>query len=65
MLQYIPENWPYDNKSPSKQGNKSSVVKWAVCLVVISRMDIARQPLGCFKAKQMAWFGEHRMYGHI
>lgn len=64
MLQYTPKNWPYDNAHLSTQENKTSPPKAVYFLIVIKKQDVARQPIGCFKARQMASFMEMRMKGH-
>ena len=66
MLQYIPDNWPYDGADSSQPANKPVVSKTAFYFVVLKPVeDAAKRQFGCFKARQMAYFNEQRIQDHI
>lgn len=61
MLQYIPENWPYDHAHPSEQEDRTVEDKAVLYFIVFKQPDAARYASGCFKARQMIDFWQRRM----
>lgn len=64
MVQYIPENWPYDQAHPSEQEDRIGGDKAALYLIVFEQPDVARYAGGCFKARQMVDFWQRRMHAY-
>ncbi len=66
MLQYIPDNWPYDGAGSSQPANKPAVAGTAFYFIVLKPLeDAAKLQFGCFKARQMAYFNKQRMRSHL
>ncbi len=61
MLQYTPENWPYDNAARVEHESGPKEGKSSFLVAIIRPKDVSNQHTGCFKAKWMACFGEQLM----
>ncbi|WP_371378699.1 hypothetical protein [Sporomusa aerivorans] len=65
MLQYTPDNWPYDGNRDNLRAAGKTSLPAALVLIVLEPTAAANSQIGCFKAKQMAYFREQCIKNHI